>query len=253
MKRHQAIRNGSKRSGFSLLEVLLAMAMVALLTGGIFGFLWNIMDRRDALVAATAEAQAAGAFFEMLESDLACALVGDDVLGPGISGDSKQLKLMTRRVWAPATSRERDLSMGDLQFSEYRFDPGRGALMLRKWPVERAQGSDESTSGVQPSAQPEAVGERIEAMRIRYFDGRAWVPAFDSLEQRNLPVAVEVAIWFTRGSGGDRPVAAVNGRDDDPFEDGRMDEESEVPSRSPDRLRVIAVADGPTTWLKEAR
>lgn len=233
---------GRRMQGFTLLEVLLAMALIGLLAGGIFGLLWNVMDRRDRLVHATAAAQSAGAFFELLESDVACAIAGDAVIGAGISGDGVHLRLLSRRVWAPITSSDRDATMGDLQATEYRFDPERGVLNVRRQPAgEKGPGSG-------AAVQAEAIAARVEAVRIRYFDGASWVTSFDSLKRAGLPVAVEVAVWFERG-GGQGPASAEGSAEQDAWDD----EESTVPQRAPDRLRVICIADGPATAWKEGR
>jgi prepilin-type N-terminal cleavage/methylation domain-containing protein len=219
-----------RRPGFSLLEVLLALALVVLLSGGIFGFLWNLVDRRDALIRATGDAQSAGALFELLEADIACAIAGDPVLGAGIVGDDRQLTVLSRRVWAPTSPPERSAAAGDLQRSEYTFSLASGTVRLKRSPVSS------SSRGI---AVDDVVCERIAAFRLRYFDGRAWTSTFNTVEKRDLPLAVEVAVWF--GTPGSVPAAA-----------GEADEvEPSVPLRSPDRLRIICIADGPTTWWKE--
>jgi prepilin-type N-terminal cleavage/methylation domain-containing protein len=220
----------STRRGFSLLEMMLALALVAMLSGGIFGFLWNLMDRRDRLLAMTAEAQSAGALFELLEADISCAIAGDPVRGAGISGDSQSLRVLSRRVWAPVSLAERPAAAGDLQRSEYTFDGGEGVIRLRRQPEPSPAGT---------SGSSDVLGRRVQAVRFRYFDGRMWVNEFDTLKRTDLPVAIELAVWF----GAPAPAGA----------DGDAAEVPEVPQRSPDRLRIIAVADGPTTTWKEMR
>jgi prepilin-type N-terminal cleavage/methylation domain-containing protein len=215
---------------FSLLEVLLALALVALLSGGIFGFLWNLLDRRETLINATADAQSAGAFFEMLEGDISCAVAGDPVRGAGISGDDRSLRVLTRRVWAPAGPDERAAAAGDLQRSEYTFVPSTGIIRLKR--------STEGTS----AAVEDIVCERVAAFRLRYFDGNTWVGTFDTLSKRDLPVAIEVAIWFG-------PPGSITAEDE--LEGWAEDEPAAAPRRSPDRFRIISIADGPTTWWKE--
>jgi type II secretion system protein J len=219
------------RSGFTLLEILLALALVAMLAGSIFGFLFNVLDRREALLKATADAQAVGAFFEVLEADLACAIAGDVALGAGIRGDAHSLHLLSRRAWAPMEAGERDAAVGDLQVTEYSFNATAGVLNLRRRPAR------ESGEG----GRLEPICERVEAMRLRYFDGQMWTDSFDSRQQGALPVALEVAIWLGRGGA-----TAIQ-------EDVYDEDAVAIPARAPDRVRIISIPDGPTTWWKEAR
>lgn len=225
---------------FTLLEVLLAVALVAMLAGGVFGFLLNITDRRDRLLAATGEAQAAGVFFEMLEADLAFAIAGDAVHGAGVQGGPSNLRLLSRRVWVPAGAGDRAAAVGDLQLSEYTFEAGGGSLRLRR---------QSAGSGSGQGSSAETIGTGFEVLRFRYFDGTRWERFFDSKDRGTLPVAVEVAIWNRRGTGGGGVAAPVVAVDDDLLED----DDDTIPLRAPDRIRVISIADGPTTWWKDAR
>jgi type II secretory pathway component PulJ len=217
------------RRCFTLLEVLLALGLIATLSGGIFAFLWNVMERRDALLSSVADAQSAGSLLELLEADIACVVAGDAAAGAGIRGDAHTLRLLSRRVWAPGAYEERTASMGDLQGTEYSYQPGSGMLSVQRWPA----------AGAGPGGGADVICERLEAFRLRYFDGHAWMESFDSLQQGGLPVALEVAVWF--GQAGGLPAAEGD------------DEPAPIPQRAPDRFRIICIPDGPTMWWKEAR
>jgi prepilin-type N-terminal cleavage/methylation domain-containing protein len=208
--------------GFTLLEVLLALVLIAMLTSGIFGFMLNIVSRQDAVLESTRSIRAAGALFELLEADLACVVAGDGVLGAGLAGDDRQLRVMTRRVWAPLSAAEGAAALGDLQVTAYSFSVEEGVLRATRSPAEPRV----NVAGGGGAGEP--IAERIEALRFRYFDGRRWLESFDSLESAGLPAAVEVVVWFGRSAGVDV---------------GEGDEHS-LPDRAPDRFRIISIPDG---------
>lgn len=215
------------RRGFTLIEVLLTLALVTMLTGGIFAFLWNLLERRDVLHRGVLQAQAAGAFVERLESDLLSGLAGDASAGAGVVGTATTLRLLTRGVWLPADAAEA-AGAGDLQGTEYAFDWAKGELTGRRW-----------VAGARVPAM-EVITGGVAALRFRYFDGTEWRNSFDSASAGKLPVAVEVALWFGASGAGEAPSSAEAG-----------ESESPLPNREPDRLRVIVVPDGPEAAWRE--
>jgi hypothetical protein len=128
--------------------------------------------------------------------------------------------------------------LSDLRGAEYTFDPGNKTVSARRWV---------GTSG---TGLPYPIGEGVELLRIRYFDGTQWTDTFDTLAAGSLPVAIEVSIWQTRfgpalPGAGDAPMSAGEGMAPPPLA-GDPDE----PIRAPDRVRLIAVPDGPTSGWK---
>lgn len=119
------------------------------------------------------------------------------------------------------------------------------------------------------------MAEGVSALRLRYFDGRSWRDSFDSKAAGDLPVAVEVALWFRRP--GDPPAApAIEEESGPPTDEAEVEwdgedpfalpvsfddptgwedevEPSDLPEREPDRVRVIIVPDGPSAAWRESR
>lgn len=209
------------RRGFTLLEVLLSLALIAMLSAGVMGFLWDLLGRRDDLNRTLVDTQAGAALLERMESDILCGLAGDQGAA-GVKGSSTSLVLLTRGVALPV---EGESAAGDLQGSEYVFE-GR-ALKARRWAGDAA-----------PTGTLESVSPHVQAVRFSYFDGSAWKGSFDSAAADGLPVAIEIALWF-----GD--AAPAESSDGSP--------RAGPPRREPDRLRVIVVPDGPVAPWKEAR
>jgi prepilin-type N-terminal cleavage/methylation domain-containing protein len=247
--------------GFTLLEVVLALALTVLLLGASMTFLWDLADRRATLARGSRDLHAATVFIERLEADLASGLAGDQGIGGGIVGTDTKLKLLTRGVWlAPGTSGSSapvagGAGEGDLQATEYEFDPTAGKLSARRYVVKPGAGAAGGSGSM------ELLSDRVERVRFRYYDGEAWQTSFDSMQKGTLPVAIEVAVWFTSLKSATAPPMVEASTLDQPSDDGKSaagdaasptaSADTERKWRAPDRLRVIIVPDGPVSSWKE--
>lgn len=230
------------RAAFTLVEVLLALALAAMLLGGVAAYLWQVREGRDRLARISARIGETGVLVESLEQDLLGVVARAPGLGSGVRGTSTGLRLATRGVWfeiagtgeseVPGDRARSHATMGegDLQASEYTFDADAKRVLGRRWSLE-------------PGRSPppmQVIAEGVRRVRFRYHDGREWLDQFDSTGPRpaaaagdgeeGLPVAIEVAVWFEE---------TVPGR--------------EPPERwpEPDRLRVMSVPDGPVAaWAR---
>jgi len=210
------------RPGFTLMEVLLALALTMLLVGAVFSFMENLGQRRDELARVGARARDLATLIDRIEADLTTAVVGDARGGAGIVGKGSEISVLTRRVVAKSGR-----SDGDLSRASYVFDAAGG--VIRAGMV--AAGTD-----IPPS---DIAAEGIRLLRFRYFDGRAWRAEFDSQKENTLPAAVEIAIW----SGG-----APSAKNATP--DGAV---PTAPVGEPDRVRTVVIPDGPSAAWKEER
>lgn len=243
-------RIAGQRAGFTLLEVLLAIALALVLSGGILSFLNNLMLRRDQALETVDQAQAAGAVIERLETDLFAAMVAIGE-GAGIEGNSQRIRVLSRGVTPPMLGDLASVPLGDLQGCEFAFD--RASSELR--------GARFEAGGDRPEL--ETIG-RIDRVRFRYHNGRSWSGSFNSQSAGALPSAVEIAIWFYTGDEREAPPSELEAllseeELEDPVLDLLMEEEAERlamleeqdelrqdrPLPPPDRLRVIVIPDGP--------
>jgi prepilin-type N-terminal cleavage/methylation domain-containing protein len=185
------IPNPRSRSAFTLLEVLIAIAIVAALVGSMFGFLFDLLSARVRVLEHVRQREAAATVIRQLDSDLAACIVGDAANGAGISGDESRIRVLTRGVSANLAPRgvdEPDL-LGDLQFAEFRFDPGFNRIEGRRGSLGRSRGPAQTASFA-------PIEGDIYKLRFRYFDGTTWRKSYDSLAQAKLPIAVEAAVWL---------------------------------------------------------
>jgi len=240
----------TRRRGFTLFEVLLAMGLMMALVGMMFGFVFNLMRSRDRAIEYADRQLASSVLIDRLEAALMTSLVGDSRTGAGVAGDEHSITVLGRAV---ATSRAergtRDpVVFGDLQQIEFRYDERRGLIEGRQSPVG-------------PNADRDAywpIGT-VPKLRFRYHDGSTWRDSFDSLDAGRLPQAVEVAVWYAPWPG-DEPLEeepASEEEEDLEFERLTFDAEDTfdeneyidmldqqlAPPPPPDRVRVIVIPD----------
>jgi hypothetical protein len=234
---------------------MLAVGLLVLLTGAMYAFLWNLLARREAVDVESARDQAAATLFERLESDLTGVVAGDEKHA-GLVGTQSEITVRGRGVAIPLRAGERDSAMGDMQGTQLSFDAG--VLRGRRWVGEG-----------EPSGEFEQISEDAERVRFRYYDGRQWGSSFDSGSAGTLPVAIEVAVWFGKeerheGTEAQRHEGEEERHDGAEAQRHRAQEENHegdeqkpsvsVPTREPDRRRLIIVPDGPVAaWKDGAR
>lgn len=240
-----------RRRAFSLIEVLIAIALIGAFLGSAFGFFGNLLEARQRAAAYAERERACSLVIDRLEQDLATCLVGDAAFGAGVSGDNRSIRVLSRSVASHLA--EAGLGdprvLGDLQRTEFRVS---GAGMIEGRKVAVRGGGAGGASGSEPFWP---VG-RVAKVRFRYHDGQSWRDAFDSLQAGRLPVAVEVAIWFdpwpsdladaqaeaTDDADLMAPIADDAAEDAPPLEpDARLRFDESIPP--PDRVRIIAIPD----------
>lgn len=248
----RGVRRGRNPArGFTLLEVLVALALLTLLLTAAATYLWQVQAGRAKLRTIAERSAATGTFFDRLEAELLAVVSGDRVLGAGFRGDGVSLALLTL---APSAGEvERGDVRGGMVSSVYRFDGGSGRLVVTRRDALRA-GS--------PAAE-RVLGEGLVRVRLRYYASGAagigsWRGAFDSREAGGLPAAVEVAVWFVGSRAGETggPAASAAGAGEglsEPEAEAarlargaeRADESAEDEELPPpDRVRVIAIPGG---------
>ncbi|MBC7835687.1 MAG: type II secretion system protein [Phycisphaerales bacterium] len=250
----------SRARAFTLLEVLIAIAIMAMLLGGLGSFLWAMQSRRQAIGTTSRELHTAGVLFDRIESDLLAGVAGGGggQSRSGIKGSHDELSVLSRSVWVNAAEGG---SMGlgtDLQQTTFRHDGGGGRLLMGR----RDAGGAASSAPGWPTE--ELLSDEVALLRFRYFDGAEWLHSFDSAITGLLPVAIEVAIWFG-------PPGSVSASSEDPTQEVEafeplepMSEDAaprrfaaarpaplEAPLSAPGRVRVIIVPDGPVTIAKD--
>lgn len=188
------------RRGFTLIEVLAAIALLLVLSGSLVSFGRALADRSAWTQRTAQDVRACTVVFDQIGSALRTCEVGGGSLGPGVQGDAGSLTVLCRTEPGEGA---------DLARLRLRYEGG--SVRFAFGPAD-GDGSDE------------VLTDRVEAVRVRYHDGRGWQGSFDSVEADRLPLAVEVSIWLGRRAATD----------------------AEGPTRAPDRRRVFAVPGAAT-------
>lgn len=243
-----------RRRAFSLIEVMLAIGIVMVLAGVVYAFLFNLMDSRRRVVQYGDRSRVGVGMIEAIERDLMTTLAGDSRFGPGLKGSATSLTLLSRSVTLPIET-DAQTVLGDLQGVRFEWERSFGQLRASRWDVLSGE-----------RAMSEVISDEVEYLQFRYFDGRTWRGSFDSSAAGRLPVAIEVAVWFgdvqqasaaqaAEPSAGGSDAAGQPGSEPliDPFDEAAWQDSIEpaptVPTRQPDRVRVMVVPDAPDVGL----
>ena len=177
-----------KSRGFTILEVMLSLAILIALLTVMSTVVGGVAMSRQRTSERTARDQGVTAAFELLAAALDTCVANDGRGGGGVRGDLLELQLVASRV--PARRLEGNSSTGsplaDRDAIEFMLD-GRD-LVLRD---------------VGESRQSVLV-EDVVAIRFRYHDGDAWLEQWNS-SVSGLPRAVELAVWTGAWPEGDVP------------------------------------------------
>lgn len=200
----------ARAKGFTLLEMLVALTIFALMSGFAYRGLNSILDTRQRLVQDNQRLREVALLFSRLEQDLASLAnrpirdASDQIAAPFVAntealGDSDALIAFTRMGLPGQTG-----ALAGLQRFGYRLRDKRVELLV--WPV-----LDEAPRTV-PTVAP-LLGD-VSAFDLRYLDAALnWQPRWRRPEQQELfPRAVEVTLTLASGERFTRLFALPYGR-----------------------------------------
>lgn len=188
------IRRRTHRSAFTLLEMLVALALMALLAASLYASLHIGFRARARAEAAVAPVRAATLPLELLRRDIESAPPPTGILAGAFVGQDAR---------ADGSAEDADT----LVFYSAVEDVGRDGPMIRK--IELAltaadDGKDSAlvrrvTANLLAPETPEPVEDtlcrNVMSFNLRYFDGSSWVDSWDSSTRENaLPLALEVTL-----------------------------------------------------------
>lgn len=174
----------NRSRAFTMVEMLVAVAMLTLIFGAILSFIWNTREQRLRVAEAITDSDVAMAVLDRIESDLMTVVAAAPGAGAGVMGDDRSLKLLFRSVWlAGGTGPE---AVRDLQGATYTYDEERMVVHAARW-----------ASGMSEPIESDLCSGVVRA-RFRYHDGLLWQDSFDSVESDRLPRMVEVSLWLAR-------------------------------------------------------
>lgn len=189
-------RSAPSRGGFTLMEVILAVVITALISVTLFTSMRIAFETRERAEDRLAGRQAARVSLDLLAADVESVLPPTGrIAGPFLGSDGRmgaareadQLSFITASAMLPT---EGDL--GDLRGVEIALadDPeSDDTQMLVRYVTTNLMAS----TTPQPTTQVLARG--VVSFNARYFDGGDWLDDWDSTEQEDtLPRAIEVTL-----------------------------------------------------------
>lgn len=181
----------SRNSGFTLLEVLIAVVLLGILSTALYGSYFGVIRARDRASAGMESRRELGATLDLIRREVSSALfnradkrqrfVVED--RDNFGDQSSTLELTTL---APPIGQGQNRSESGVVIVAYRIAVKDKKRMLTR--QERDLVSEEAA----PPAYPQM--ERISAFLVECYDGAKWVKSWDSQINGALPKSVRVTV-----------------------------------------------------------
>ena len=189
------IRRRRQSCGFTLLEMILATGMTAVLAGSLYATLHTAFKARRSLTAALDPVRRAELALELLREDLQSAMVPRGLLaGPLLGEDSVDNSGRANdsvSVHCAVGASDQSGAPGDIRMVELVCETPDGTD--QKCLVRYLTANLLASQAEEPAY--EVICRGIHAFDVRYFDGIDWQDSWDSVAQGDvLPLAVEVTI-----------------------------------------------------------
>ena len=188
-----------------MLELLVALALMALVAGSLYGSLYVGFKAHHSATTAVEPARIAALALELLKQDLDAALPPTGVLAGAFTGtagsgagDSSSLSFFSCANFPGPEETASDIRQVELSV-ETPADETQPVLMRRVTTNLLAANA--------PAVREQVLCRRVRSFSVRYYDGSVWQDTWDSSGQGDiLPFAVEVALEFALDP--DQPGAA---------------------------------------------
>ena len=180
---------------FTLLELLVALAMTAVLAGSLYATLHVAFRAQRTAQAAVDEVRKVELAVELIRADLESAVVPRGILAGAFTGedsvDQRGLPTDVLTLHAAVSGAHAAEGRGDIRMVEFACGSGgdrRGMNLLRRvtWNLL-------STRTLE--AEEEVLCRDVRSFDVKYFDGVDWLDYWDSgLQDNTLPLAVQVSL-----------------------------------------------------------
>lgn len=183
--------------GFTLLEILLAVAVTGMLAAVLFGGLGIVFDTRAAAESELRGQRDTAVALRIIRDQLLCVLppsgeLADEFIGEDLSSgsaDVDRLTFFTTSIAVPTGQPRGDthqVVLGLVDADDQTYGPTHYLVQ---------QVTDDLISTVTPTPVSQVLLRGVSSLELRYFDGTDWVDEWDSREEDDvLPEAIELTI-----------------------------------------------------------
>lgn len=183
----------TNRKAFTLLEVLVATTMTALLAGSLYATLYTAFRARRSAAEAVGSSRRAELAADFICAELRSAVVPNGILAGTFFGEDATGTLGresdTVSFYRTADATDQEASQGEIMMVELSCEPsldGVGMDLVRGVRRNLLAPTFYDLPG-------EVLCRGVLALNLRYFDGVDWLDSWDSsVEDNSLPLAVEV-------------------------------------------------------------
>ncbi|MBV8782115.1 MAG: prepilin-type N-terminal cleavage/methylation domain-containing protein, partial [Phycisphaerae bacterium] len=176
--------------GFTLLELLVAMAMVAVLAGSLYASLQIAFRAKKSAEDSVVESRTVDLAMEFLRNDIQNAMPPNGVLAGNFVGDQGDIST-NLNFYSTVESPQHVDGNGDIKLVELTLDTpdsnggssGPDVCLVQK--ITR-----NLLSSTQMNPDEEVICRGVTGFTCRYFDGQNWQTSWDSSQENNiLPLA----------------------------------------------------------------
>ncbi|HUS48343.1 MAG TPA: type II secretion system protein GspJ [Phycisphaerae bacterium] len=187
---------------FTLLELLAATAMTAVLAGSLYATLHTAFKARRNATSAVEQVRKAELAVELVRADIESAVVPKGILAGAFVGETGVNEAGqpsdTLVLHCTADGAARTEGAGDIRMVEFAFESdqdGKGMILLRRVTLNLL-----ATRVEEPTA--EVLCRGVRSFDLMYYDGTSWQEDWDSGAHDNtLPLAVQATLELVAEDG----------------------------------------------------
>jgi type II secretion system protein J len=204
------------QSGFTLIETLIAMTIIALIMSMVYGSYAATTQSLERYDSQTACRERADLVLRLMVRQLRCAYTPNSdpnsekqerqkqqAAGPSLpviqpplvfraSGRNPYGEFLTFVTTAgPAAGMDRPQT---LSFVSYRYDPTQATLSIRQYPCVGQPRDSSETAWIE-------VLDHVVDIAMEFHDGRQWQPSWSDRPPKRLPQAVRIALTLVDDQG----------------------------------------------------
>lgn len=185
---HSGVRG---RGGFTLIEVLVALALVSAIVAALYGTFFSVLRGRDTINSSLERSREVGRFLDTFSKEVSSAFYKDGnkaslLIGENRDSRGRPASKLTFTAFTYPVMKE-GASGGDLLAVRYfteTDDDGKMTLYKEAW--------DAYMGGKLPMKLP--VVEEIEGFEVSFLSGNGWAKAWDTSLEKRLPTAIKAVV-----------------------------------------------------------